>query len=823
MANYNITAPDGQVFNITAPDGASESEVMDYAQRNFKMIKQSVKAESSPVKSLLQGAGNILAGGIRGAGSIGATLMRPFDTATENKDRRQAMDDALQGMGAEPDSLMYGGGKLAAELAGTAGAGGILAKGAAAIPGLSSVAPGLVNSIRTAGMTTGLPASVSAGGKLANVGARMAGGAVNGAAVSGMVGDDMGVGGVMGGVLPPVLSAAGRAGSALAKSIPLVWTPETQLLARKIAKMSGMSIDDVAAAMRQQGPSMTGVDKTVPQILQNPAISQLQRTVINASENNPLVQREIEQNAQRLAALNRVAPVAGSVNDAADVAGSAIQSYAAPARVEAGKRVNQMFESVDPFGESAFELPIAQMKAAQDKFLGPGTFGSGHKAQQAIAEAERIGTQVLPGVAPLAKESASNSQTLEQAVRAAGGIRGNSGELRDLGIRQSGTTGMINNKSGQSADLLAEEMYRRGFIPDADPATLFSALRNGGGRKLYANDQVESNGMQRMFENGMGDAPVDEVIAKAVPFSQVQSLRSSIGEAWKDASMKGRNKEAAALNDMIGQIDARVKYVASGKGNVGENFPSDMVQSWREALDAHAAKKLKFDTGPQAGMFRQGGDGQASIQGAEIPPKFFSPKLSQVEDAHAFKRLIGDNETLNNLLKSYATTDAANQANRGVLSDAKLSKWMNSRSGAIKGIFNEQEQSLLNQIGQSVRAADGAATLGMAKGSNTAQNLEAAKRAIGSGLLDNPVTELLFNKVPGLNQISGPVLKSLRQTASQSKAEKIGGLLADPGAFESELIKLIKGQQPSLLGRVAMNPVIGQTLYRASPLLSVGQ
>lgn len=823
MATYKITAPDGQAYNITAPDDASQDDVMAYAQRNFKMLPK----ETSLARDVLQHGGNLLAGAVRGAGSIGATLMRPFDTATENKERRQAMDDALQSFGAEPDSWMYGGGKLAGEFAGTAGAGGVLARGASMIPGLASAAPGLINSIRTAGMTTGVPVAAGTAGKLANVGVRMAGGAINGAAMSGVVGDNVGVGAAVGaavgGLMPPVLSAAGKAGAAAAKKVPLVWTPEKQLLARKIAQMSGMSIDDVAAAMKIQGPSMTGVDKTVPQILQNPAISQLQRTVINASDNNPLVSRELEQNAQRMAALERVAPIAGSVNEAADVAGSAIQNYAVPARAEAGKRVNDMFESVDPFMESRFELPIEQMKNARDKFLGPGTFGSGSRANAAITEAERIGTEVLPGIAPLAKEAKSNSQTLEQAVRAAGGIRGYSGELRDLGIKQSGTTGLINNKSGNEADILAQDMYDRGFIPDASPDTLIEALRNGGGRKLFANDQVESNAMQRMAEQAMGDAPGDEIVAKAVPFREVQNLRSSLSEAWNEASMKGRNKEAAALNDMIGQIDNRVKYVAKGQGNPGEYFPADMVASWREALDAHAAKKLKFGTGPQAGMFRKGGDGQASIQGAEIPPKFFSPKLSQVEDAQAFKRLIGDDETLSKLLKSYAVTDAANQANKGVLSDAKLSKWMASRSGAIKGIFNEQEQAMLSQIGASVRAADGAATLGMAKGSNTAQNIEAAKRAIGSGLLDNPLTELMFNRIPVLKNISGPVLKTLRDKSAASKAETIGGLLADPAAFESELTKLIKGQQPSLLGRMAMNPMVGQSLYRAAPLIGAGQ
>lgn len=40
MAKYRITAPDGGVFDVTAPDGASEAEVMQYAQQNYQKADQ---------------------------------------------------------------------------------------------------------------------------------------------------------------------------------------------------------------------------------------------------------------------------------------------------------------------------------------------------------------------------------------------------------------------------------------------------------------------------------------------------------------------------------------------------------------------------------------------------------------------------------------------------------------------------------------------------------------------------------------------------------------------------------------------------------------
>ena len=61
---------------------------------------------------------------------------------------------------------------------------------------------------------------------------------------------------MIGGALPPALAAIGRVGREAAKAIPLVVTPEKQLMARKIAGIAGLSPDDLQAAMRIHGPSI---------------------------------------------------------------------------------------------------------------------------------------------------------------------------------------------------------------------------------------------------------------------------------------------------------------------------------------------------------------------------------------------------------------------------------------------------------------------------------------------------------------------------------------------------------------------------------------
>ncbi|RYH24933.1 MAG: hypothetical protein EON54_24425, partial [Alcaligenaceae bacterium] len=116
----------------------------------------------------VKGAKDTLGGLVRGAGSIGATLLAPGDAIqdaiagrpllTTNKQRRASMDGGLQELGADTGSLAFGAGKLTGEIAGTAGTGNVLASGAKAM----GAAPRVVNALASGGMNMG------EGGKVAN-------------------------------------------------------------------------------------------------------------------------------------------------------------------------------------------------------------------------------------------------------------------------------------------------------------------------------------------------------------------------------------------------------------------------------------------------------------------------------------------------------------------------------------------------------------------------------------------------------------------------------------------------------------------------------
>lgn len=202
------------------------------------------QSQAAPSKGLLQHGGDLLAGAVRGAGSIGATLLAPWDMMTDaingkglslesNRQRRADMDAALTQLGADPNSLLFKGGKLAGEVAGTAGTGSLVGGAMRAAPMLARFAP----VVESGGLTLG-PAST--GSYAANLLTRAAGGAINGAATAALVDPETaGAGAVAGGALPVALKGVQYAGK-LGKTVAT----------NAIGRLTGTSPETVIAAFQ---------------------------------------------------------------------------------------------------------------------------------------------------------------------------------------------------------------------------------------------------------------------------------------------------------------------------------------------------------------------------------------------------------------------------------------------------------------------------------------------------------------------------------------------------------------------------------------------
>lgn len=210
-------------FEILEDAPTGRFEVITEAEKptSRAQFKSAIGSIMDPVNNY-SGA-NPIGGAIRGAGSIGSTLIRPFESKSENDQRRVAIDAGLtSAIGSDPESTAYKTTKLGAEIAGTSGIGGALAKGLAFAPKFAS--------------------SVASGGMLspgANVATRIAGGAITGGASAGLVNpEDAGMGAAIGSALPAGVKLLGATGRAIGSSLSGGGvSPEVAALAKRAADL----------------------------------------------------------------------------------------------------------------------------------------------------------------------------------------------------------------------------------------------------------------------------------------------------------------------------------------------------------------------------------------------------------------------------------------------------------------------------------------------------------------------------------------------------------------------------------------------------------
>ena len=261
-----------------------------------------VRQAASPVDSEIQQdrgvagmAGDVLAGALRGAGSIGATLMAPFDVIAQARgkestfipgrldDRRQQMTQSLATMGADPESTAFALGKIGTEIAGTLPIGGLIGRGVTAVA--PRLAP-LATAIETSGFRTGLPQATTGLQRVGNVALRAGGGAIAGGAGAAAVNpEDIGTGAAVGAVLPTVGAGvvklfgqgSGWLWDAVSGQLGKVKAGE---IARKVAGGDMAAIRAANAAAQQglsSGQAAAGIDNAVYAALddlakkQNPA------------------------------------------------------------------------------------------------------------------------------------------------------------------------------------------------------------------------------------------------------------------------------------------------------------------------------------------------------------------------------------------------------------------------------------------------------------------------------------------------------------------------------------------------------------------------
>lgn len=198
------------------------------ARKSTLEVAPAKPSKADEIKSFLSGKDqldamqreteNLRLGGIRGAGSIGATIVAPYDIAKDalsgkgltlqsNNERRAGIDAGLREFGADPESRAYQAGKLGMEVAGTMGVGGGIANTLRVVPAASRTAGPLLDAIGSSGFTTGGQTGIP------GILTRAAGGAIAGGASAGLINPaDAPSGALIGAASAPIVMGAGRVG-----------------------------------------------------------------------------------------------------------------------------------------------------------------------------------------------------------------------------------------------------------------------------------------------------------------------------------------------------------------------------------------------------------------------------------------------------------------------------------------------------------------------------------------------------------------------------------------------------------------------------------
>lgn len=410
---------------------------------------QRYAAQPEPEKSIMDSAGEVVrdlaAGAVRGAGSIGATILAPIDAAAravgiENdiigrSDRRQAMTEALGAMGADTESAAFAVGKVGAEVAGTSGVGGVLANTAARVaPGAAAAFPGVIESLRTAGMSAGMPGAM---------GARVLGGAATGAAAAGLVNPgEAGQGAAIGAALPVALSAAAQTGKALAKVIRAPMQSDEVRAAVQIAKSQGLVVPPT-----QANPTLANrlIEGTAGKLT----------TAQNASAKNAKVFQRMSAKALGLPGntplspevLQAVRKTAGQAYQAVESTGQvipdaayskALDDIAAPflkaAQGFPGAKPSPVIDLVDSMRSSAFDAGSAvsmlrQLRTAADDAFRTGNTDIGRASRAAAGALEDVLERHIQGIGQPqllsnfreARKLIAKTHTVESAMNAGTG------------------------------------------------------------------------------------------------------------------------------------------------------------------------------------------------------------------------------------------------------------------------------------------------------------------------------------------------------------------------------------------------------------------
>jgi len=348
----DVRLPDGTIIK-NIPDGTSKADLIVKLKNNgYDTSSLGDVPKSSPLQQVEQpsfidetvtAGKNLMKGNLAGAADIGNTLINASSFIPRKMasvaSRIYGVDNPLEKLNQEreaglkqfskdnEDSTAFNLGRVASNVAGTAGVGNVLGMG--------------VRGISQAPLATKIAQALESGGfnaPNANMATRAAGGAATGAATAGLVNpESAGTGAAIGGALPPATRIAGALGKGVGSAIePFYQGGRERIIGRAITSAAGNQADDALINMQNAQPLVQGSQPTAGMVANNPGIAALERASIANSpiSTNELALRQFQNNDARLAALQSAAPDKLAAQGAREAATSQLYSQSSQAPVK---------------------------------------------------------------------------------------------------------------------------------------------------------------------------------------------------------------------------------------------------------------------------------------------------------------------------------------------------------------------------------------------------------------------------------------------------------------------------------------------------------
>ena len=580
MTTYRILAPDGKTYRIEGPAGASQDEIKaEVIRQNPQLAATSIEPAVSEIpkdRGFAGMVGDVLAGATRGAGSIGATVLAPFDMIAQARgeeipffpgrldDRRQQMTQGLATMGADPESTAFALGQLGTEIAGTLPIGGLLGKGVAAVA--PRLAP-LATAIKTGGFRTGLPQATTTLQRGGNVALRAGGGAIAGGAGAAAVNpEDVGLGAAVGAALPTVgagvVKLFGQGGGWLWDAVTgKLGAAKAGEIARKVAGGDLAAIRAANAAAAQgisSGQAAAGID--------NAAYAALDDLARKQNPASYYSRQATTQEAGRPQALAAVTPDLTAAEAAREAAAQPLYQAADKTVVKLDAPFMDLFDRM-PRGTVEKAADIARMDSR------PFMMGQ-------YAPAQQVPTGVLNAAgAPIMKTIPAQfptvtGESLHYLKRA----------LSDIANAPTATTGAGRDTQAAARGVLADfirqfeakvpvyKQARQTFAQMSEPVNQSQVLsemasvlaKPGGGERAAPFLNVLGRGEQAMLKRATGFPRYSGLPDVLTAPGQMSTVNKIAGELERDAQL---NRLAAQggeeLSNIIQDATARFNFPPS--------------------------------------------------------------------------------------------------------------------------------------------------------------------------------------------------------------------------------------------------------------------